>query len=168
MRSARRSIFAAFCARTPAISASIPRRPSPNSTRTQPRTAASPEIGEPANPQPAHRGSRGLRADLDRRRRGRAPGRLRRLQRADAAKRAERRCDHDRDAPARPRRRRRRRPPARPVAHPRAGGPHRWPWSFSAPSWLRVTVDGNVSMEGTFPAGTFKTFHGKNALGAHR
>ena len=35
---------------------------------------------------------------------------------------------------------------------------------LSAPSWLRVTVDGNVSMEGTFPAGTTKTFHGKNAL----
>ncbi len=35
---------------------------------------------------------------------------------------------------------------------------------LSAPSWLRVTVDGNVSMEGTFPAGTSKTFRGKNAL----
>jgi len=35
---------------------------------------------------------------------------------------------------------------------------------FSAPSWLRVTVDGSVSMEGTFPAGTSKTFHGKSAL----
>ncbi|MBV8066490.1 MAG: helix-turn-helix domain-containing protein, partial [Candidatus Eremiobacteraeota bacterium] len=35
---------------------------------------------------------------------------------------------------------------------------------LSAPSWLRVTVDGSVSMEGTFPAGTTKTFHGKNAL----
>jgi cytoskeleton protein RodZ len=35
---------------------------------------------------------------------------------------------------------------------------------LSAPSWLRVTVDGNVSMEGIFPAGTSKTFHGKNAL----
>jgi cytoskeletal protein RodZ len=35
---------------------------------------------------------------------------------------------------------------------------------LSAPSWLRVTVDGSVSMEGTFPAGTAKTFHGKNAL----
>src|SRR5581483_9322688 len=35
---------------------------------------------------------------------------------------------------------------------------------LSAPSWLRVTVDGNVSIEGTFPAGTTKTFHGKNAL----
>jgi cytoskeletal protein RodZ len=35
---------------------------------------------------------------------------------------------------------------------------------LSAASWLRVTVDGNVSMEGTFPAGTSKTFHGKTAL----
>jgi cytoskeleton protein RodZ len=35
---------------------------------------------------------------------------------------------------------------------------------LSAPSWLRVTVDGNVSMEGIFPAGTSKTFHGKSAL----
>jgi len=35
---------------------------------------------------------------------------------------------------------------------------------LTAPSWLRVTVDGNVSIEGTFPAGTTKTFHGKSAL----
>jgi len=35
---------------------------------------------------------------------------------------------------------------------------------LSAPSWLRVTVDGNVSMEGTFPAGTAKQFHGKTAM----
>ncbi|MBV8374519.1 MAG: helix-turn-helix domain-containing protein, partial [Candidatus Eremiobacteraeota bacterium] len=35
---------------------------------------------------------------------------------------------------------------------------------LSAPSWLRVTVDGSVSMEGIFPAGTSKTFHGKSAL----
>jgi cytoskeleton protein RodZ len=35
---------------------------------------------------------------------------------------------------------------------------------LSAPSWLRVTVDGSVSIEGTFPAGTTKTFHGKSAL----
>lgn len=35
---------------------------------------------------------------------------------------------------------------------------------LSAPSWLRVTVDGSVSMEGTFPAGTTKTFHGRSAL----
>ena len=35
---------------------------------------------------------------------------------------------------------------------------------LSSPSWLRVTVDGSVSIEGTFPAGTTKTFHGKSAL----
>ncbi len=35
---------------------------------------------------------------------------------------------------------------------------------LTAPSWLRVTVDGNVSIEGTFPAGTTKSFHGKSAL----
>ncbi len=34
---------------------------------------------------------------------------------------------------------------------------------LTAPSWLRVTVDGNVSIEGTFPAGTTRTFHGKSA-----
>jgi len=34
----------------------------------------------------------------------------------------------------------------------------------SAPSWIRVTIDGNVSMEGTFPAGTAKSFHGRAAL----
>jgi cytoskeletal protein RodZ len=34
---------------------------------------------------------------------------------------------------------------------------------LSSPSWLRVTVDGTVSMEGTFPAGTSKTFHGRAA-----
>jgi cytoskeleton protein RodZ len=31
---------------------------------------------------------------------------------------------------------------------------------FTAPSWVRVVVDGNVSMVGTFPAGTAKLFHG--------
>jgi cytoskeletal protein RodZ len=35
---------------------------------------------------------------------------------------------------------------------------------LTAPSWLRVTVDGSVSIEGTFPAGTTKKFHGKSAL----
>lgn len=35
---------------------------------------------------------------------------------------------------------------------------------FSAPSWVRVTIDGNVSMEGTFPAGTSKLFHGRAAF----
>jgi len=34
---------------------------------------------------------------------------------------------------------------------------------LTAPSWLRVTIDGNVSMEGTFPSGTVKKFHGKRA-----
>ena len=53
-------------------------------------------------------------------------------------------------------------PPGSPT--PAAGGPSSLALVFSAPSWLRVTVDGNVSMEGTFPAGTSRTFHGKNAL----
>ncbi len=35
---------------------------------------------------------------------------------------------------------------------------------LTAPCWLRVVVDGSVSIEGTFPAGTRKTFHGKTAL----
>lgn len=35
---------------------------------------------------------------------------------------------------------------------------------LTAASWLRVTVDGNISVEGTFPAGTTKTFHGNRAL----
>lgn len=29
------------------------------------------------------------------------------------------------------------------------------------PSWLRVTVDGAVALEGTFPTGTLRAFHGK-------
>ncbi|MBV9719733.1 MAG: helix-turn-helix domain-containing protein [Candidatus Eremiobacteraeota bacterium] len=45
-----------------------------------------------------------------------------------------------------------------------AGGANSLALVLLAPSWLRVTVDGSVSMEGTFPAGTAKTFHGKNAL----
>lgn len=49
-------------------------------------------------------------------------------------------------------------------ASPRLDGPNSIALVLSAPSWLRVTVDGNVSMEGTFPAGTSKTFHGKSAL----
>jgi cytoskeletal protein RodZ len=54
----------------------------------------------------------------------------------------------------------------RPVATPAPGlgGANSLAVTLSAPSWLRVTVDGNVSMEGTFPAGTSKTFHGKSAL----
>ncbi len=47
---------------------------------------------------------------------------------------------------------------------PAGAGPATLALVLSAPSWLRVTVDGNVSIEGTFPAGTSKTFHGKSAL----
>jgi cytoskeleton protein RodZ len=54
-------------------------------------------------------------------------------------------------------------PPA-PSPAPLPGGASSLALVLSAPSWLRVTVDGNVSMEGTFPAGTSKTFHGKNAV----
>jgi len=35
---------------------------------------------------------------------------------------------------------------------------------LSSGSWLRVMVDGNVSIEGVFPKGTSKQFHGKKAL----
>jgi cytoskeleton protein RodZ len=55
-------------------------------------------------------------------------------------------------------------PSAEASASPRLDGPKSIALVLSAPSWLRVTVDGNVSMEGTFPAGTSKTFHGKSAL----
>jgi cytoskeletal protein RodZ len=47
---------------------------------------------------------------------------------------------------------------------PRAADTRSLALVLSEPSWLRVTVDGNVSMEGTFPAGTSKTFHGRSAL----
>ncbi|HZY97076.1 MAG TPA: helix-turn-helix domain-containing protein [Candidatus Cybelea sp.] len=57
-------------------------------------------------------------------------------------------------------------PPALATPSPPSGvdGPKSLALVLSAPSWLRVTVDGNVSMEGTFPAGTSKTFHGRSAL----
>ena len=56
-------------------------------------------------------------------------------------------------------------PPAIPNASPPPGkgGRQSLALTLSAPSWLRVVVDGNVSMEGTFPAGTSKTFHGRAA-----
>jgi cytoskeleton protein RodZ len=50
-----------------------------------------------------------------------------------------------------------------PTASPLAG-PVNLEVRISEPSWLRVTVDGNVSMEGTFPAGTVRQFHGKVAM----
>lgn len=43
-------------------------------------------------------------------------------------------------------------------------GPNTLALTLTAPSWLRVTVDGSVRMEGTFPAGTAKAFRGKSAL----
>jgi cytoskeleton protein RodZ len=59
-------------------------------------------------------------------------------------------------------------PAASPLAGPTAGaisaGANTLALVFSQPTWLRVTVDGSVSMEGTFPAGTTKTFHGRKAL----
>ena len=51
-----------------------------------------------------------------------------------------------------------------PSANPALDGPHSIQLTLSSPSWVRVTVDGNVSMEGTFPAGTVKLFHGKSAV----
>lgn len=36
--------------------------------------------------------------------------------------------------------------------------------SVTSASWLRVTIDGSVSMEGIFPRGTSKIFHGKTAV----
>lgn len=35
---------------------------------------------------------------------------------------------------------------------------------LSAPSWLRIEVDGRTVLEGTFPAGTLKSFGGKTAF----
>ena len=49
-------------------------------------------------------------------------------------------------------------------ASPAGDGPNSLVIRLSAPSWVKVVVDGNVSMEGTFPAGTVKQFHGKVAL----
>lgn len=57
-------------------------------------------------------------------------------------------------------------PPSEKPSSPAAAGdgPRSLALVLSAASWLRVTVDGSVSMEGTFPAGTSKTFYGKSAL----
>ena len=51
-----------------------------------------------------------------------------------------------------------------PVASPlKAAGTHSIEVSLTKASWLRIVVDGNVSMEGTFPAGTVKVFRGDRA-----
>ena len=54
-------------------------------------------------------------------------------------------------------------PAASAPASPSADGASTLEVRLSASSWLRVTVDGNVSMEGTFPAGTVRQFRGKTA-----
>jgi cytoskeletal protein RodZ len=52
-------------------------------------------------------------------------------------------------------------PPAAPVAHATVKrGLH---LQLTQASWLRLTIDGTVVVEGTFPAGTAKSFHGKSA-----
>ena len=50
-----------------------------------------------------------------------------------------------------------------PTSAPAAPVAHTLQVSLSSSSWLRVTVDGSVSMEGTFPAGTVREFRGKRA-----
>lgn len=54
--------------------------------------------------------------------------------------------------------------PASPSASASPGGPNTLELHFTSASWLRVSVDGGASIEGTFPAGTVKTFHGKTAV----
>jgi len=53
---------------------------------------------------------------------------------------------------------------ASPAASSSPGGPNSLELHFTSASWLRVSVDGGASIEGTFPAGTIKTFHGKIAV----
>jgi len=53
---------------------------------------------------------------------------------------------------------------ASPSASASPGGPNTLELHFTSASWLRVSVDGGASIEGTFPAGTVKTFHGKTAV----
>ena len=64
---------------------------------------------------------------------------------------------------------------ASPTAAPAVASPHPSPavspapvaqtlqLRLDGPSWRSVTVDGNASIDGTFPAGTNRTFHGKTA-----
>jgi cytoskeleton protein RodZ len=55
-------------------------------------------------------------------------------------------------------------PSAAPSGSPGDDGPNTLEVRLTSPSWVRVTVDGSVSMEGTFPAGTLRRFHGKTAV----
>ena len=51
-----------------------------------------------------------------------------------------------------------------PTALPGVAGAKTLQLHFLAASWLRVSVDGGASIEGTFPAGTVKTFTGNVAV----
>lgn len=55
-------------------------------------------------------------------------------------------------------------PAATPSGSPGPLGTNTLELRFTGPSWVRITVDGNVSMEGTFPAGTARRFQGKTAV----
>ncbi len=50
------------------------------------------------------------------------------------------------------------------VAVAKASVPNTLTLRFASASWVRVTIDGSVRVEGTFPKGTVKTFSGKSAL----
>ncbi|GAC1422796.1 MAG: DUF4115 domain-containing protein [Candidatus Velthaea sp.] len=45
-----------------------------------------------------------------------------------------------------------------------AGGKNSFAIRLTERSWLRVTIDGTVAMEGVFPSGTVRSFTGKNAF----
>jgi len=53
---------------------------------------------------------------------------------------------------------------ASPATPASPGGANTLELHFTSASWLRVSVDGGASIEGTFPAGTVKAFHGKIAV----
>ena len=164
-RSARRSTFAASCAPTRAFSGSIPRKRSPPSTDAA-RAAGFECPGRPGARPTARRAWREQRSCSGSRERSpccwspSSSTTNSRCNRRAVAVEASASPDAARSPPSAA-------PGApHPVAAPAPGlaGANSLAVTLSAPSWLRVTVDGNVSMEGTFPAGTSKTFHGKSAL----
>jgi len=53
---------------------------------------------------------------------------------------------------------------ARPLPQPQPLPVHTLAVNITSASWLRVTIDGSVSIEGTFPRGWSKSFHGKSAV----
>ena len=52
----------------------------------------------------------------------------------------------------------------RPAPRPQPLLVHTLAVHITSASWLRVSIDGSVSMEGTFPRGWSKVFHGKTAV----